>query len=215
MVTISYFHSPETSLVSSFSSRAPTHLPGPTLSVSHSKVFKTLRVRSAGFRYENVMFFIVLPQLQSTYLSLGSPSHWAWRTKTLTSPLTSQLLSTHISSNCIVWWKCFWQQKIFSQGAWSVLNFNKGASRAEVCGQDGGGNTNTGGGQRWGVAWRGSFCYLDTGWPKKMYWYNADGAIVHRLNRQWLEPLGPAKCILDRFLLTLSRIKRPQVMFMV
>ena len=110
-----------------------------------------MRVRTTGFRYENVMFFIVLPQLQSTYLSLDSPSHWAWRTRTLTSPLTSQLLSTHISSNCIVWWKCFWQQKIFSQGAWSVLSFNKGASRAEVCGQDGGRNTNSGGGQRWGV----------------------------------------------------------------
>ena len=110
-----------------------------------------MRVRSNGFRYKNVMCFIVLPQLQSTYLSLGSPSHWAWRTKTLTSHLTSQLLSTHISSNCVVWWKCFWQQEIFSQGAWSVLSFNKGASRAEVCGQDGGGNTNTGGGQRWGV----------------------------------------------------------------
>ena len=121
-----------------------------------------MRVRSNGFRYKNVMCFIVLPQLQSTYLSLGSPSHWAWRTKTLTSHLTSQLLSTHISSNCVVWWKCFWQQEIFSQGAWSVLSFNKGASRAEVCGQDGGRNTNTGGGQRWGVAWRGSFCNLDT-----------------------------------------------------
>ena len=41
MVTISDFNSPETSLVSSFSSRAPTLLPGPTHSVSHSKVFKT------------------------------------------------------------------------------------------------------------------------------------------------------------------------------
>ena len=41
MVTISDFNSPETSLVSSFSSLAPTLLPGPTRSVSHSKVVQT------------------------------------------------------------------------------------------------------------------------------------------------------------------------------
>ena len=39
--------------------------------------------------------------------------------------------------------------------------------------------------------------------------------MVDWLNHQWLEPFGPAKCLFGRFLLTLSRIKRPQVMFMV
>ena len=39
--------------------------------------------------------------------------------------------------------------------------------------------------------------------------------MVHWLNHQWLEPLGPAKCLFGRFLLTLSRIKRPQVMLRV
>ena len=38
--------------------------------------------------------------------------------------------------------------------------------------------------------------------------------MVDWLNHQWLEPFGPAKCLFGRFLLTLSRIKRPQVMFM-
>ena len=36
--------------------------------------------------------------------------------------------------------------------------------------------------------------------------------MVHWLNHQWLEPL---ECLFGHFLLTLSRIKRPQVMFMV
>ena len=39
--------------------------------------------------------------------------------------------------------------------------------------------------------------------------------MVDWLNHQWLEPFGPAKCLFGRFLLTLSRIKGPQVMFMV
>ena len=38
---------------------------------------------------------------------------------------------------------------------------------------------------------------------------------MHRLNHQWLTPLGPGKCFCGRFLLRLSRIKRPQVMLTV
>ena len=39
--------------------------------------------------------------------------------------------------------------------------------------------------------------------------------MVHRLNHQWLAPLGPKKCFFGRFFLSLSRIKRPQVMSLV
>ena len=39
--------------------------------------------------------------------------------------------------------------------------------------------------------------------------------MVHRLNHQWLAPIGPGKCFFGRFLLGLGRIKRPQVMSMV
>ena len=38
---------------------------------------------------------------------------------------------------------------------------------------------------------------------------------MHRLNHQWLAPLEPGKCFFGRFLLRLSRLKRPQVMSMV
>ena len=47
------------------------------------------------------------------------------------------------------------------------------------------------------------------------YIQGAAGATVHWLNHEWLAPLGPGKCFFGRFLLRLSRIKRPQVMFMV
>ena len=38
---------------------------------------------------------------------------------------------------------------------------------------------------------------------------------LHRLNHQWLAPLGPGKCFFGRFLLRLGRIKSSQVMSMV
>ena len=38
---------------------------------------------------------------------------------------------------------------------------------------------------------------------------------MHRLNHQWLTPLGPGKCFFGRFLLRLSMTERPQVMSMV
>ena len=39
--------------------------------------------------------------------------------------------------------------------------------------------------------------------------------MVHRLNHQWLAPLGPGTRFFCRFLLRLGRIKRSQVMSMV
>ena len=39
--------------------------------------------------------------------------------------------------------------------------------------------------------------------------------MVHRLNRQWLAPLGPGKCFFGRFLLRLGSINLPQVISMV
>ena len=39
--------------------------------------------------------------------------------------------------------------------------------------------------------------------------------MVYRLNHHWLVSLGPGKCLFGRFLLRISRIKRPQVMSMV
>ena len=38
---------------------------------------------------------------------------------------------------------------------------------------------------------------------------------LHRLNHQWLAPLGPGKCFFGRFLLGLSRIRRSKVMSML
>ena len=54
-----------------------------------------------------------------------------------------------------------------------------------------------------------------TGCPKKTHFQNAAGATVHWLNHDLTAPLVSGDWFLGRFLLRLSRIKRPQVMSMV
>ena len=57
--------------------------------------------------------------------------------------------------------------------------------------------------------------FWSTGCPKKTHFQNAAGATVHWLNHHLPAPLVSGDWFFGRFLLRLSRIKRPQVMSIV